>query len=51
MASGSVFATEILLVKECFIMKDGSKQDKSYGLGRVVFHRTEPAVAEQAVPV
>ena len=30
---------------------NGSRQDKSYGLGRVVFHRTEPAVAAQAVPV
>ena len=30
---------------------DGNRQDKSYGLGRVVFHRTEPAVAEQAVSV
>ena len=33
------------------ISVDGSRQDKSYGLGRVVFHRTEPAVAVQAVPV
>ena len=33
------------------IIDDGSRQDKSYGLGRVVFHRTEPVVAEQAVPV
>ena len=31
--------------------KDGSRQDKSYGLGRVVFHREEPAVAAQAVSV
>ena len=31
--------------------KDGGKQDKSYGLGRVGFPRTEPAVAEQAVSV
>ena len=30
---------------------DGSRQDKSYGLGRVVFHREEPAVAVQAVSV
>ena len=30
---------------------DGDKQDKSYGLGRVVFHRTKPAVAAQAVSV
>ena len=33
------------------IKKDGSRQDKSYGLGRVVFHRTEPAVAAQAVSI
>ena len=32
-------------------LDDGNRQDKSYGLGRVVFHRTEPAVAVQAVPV
>ncbi len=31
--------------------KDGSRQDKSYGLGRVVFHRSEPAVAAQAVSI
>ncbi len=31
--------------------KDGSRQDKSYGLGRVVFHRIEPAVAAQAVSI
>ena len=30
---------------------DGSRQDKSYGLGRVVFHRKEPAVAAQAVSI
>ena len=30
---------------------DGSRQDKSYGLGRVGFPRTEPAVAAQAVSV
>ena len=30
---------------------DGSRQDKSYGLGRVVFHREKPAVAAQAVSV
>ena len=28
---------------------DGSRQDKSYGLGRVGFPRSEPAVAVQAV--
>jgi hypothetical protein len=33
------------------ILGDGSRQDKSYGLGRVVFHRREPAVAAQAVSV
>ena len=31
------------------MVKDGSRRDKSYGLGRVVFHPAEPAVAEQAV--
>ena len=31
--------------------KDGSRQDKSYGLGRVGFHRAEPAVAAQAVSI
>ena len=31
--------------------KDGSRQDKSYGLGRVVFHQGEPAVAEQVVSI
>ena len=30
---------------------DGSRQDKSYGLGRVDFLRTEPAVAAQAVSI
>ena len=30
---------------------DGSRQDKSYGLGRVGFPRTEPAVAAQAVSI
>ena len=35
----------------CFIYCDGSRQDKSYGLGRVGFPRTEPAVAAQAVSV
>ena len=34
-----------------YFINDGSRQDKSYGLGRVVFHRTEPAVAAQAVPI
>ena len=33
------------------LKKNGSKRDKSYGLGRVVFHRTEPAVTEQAVSI
>ena len=32
-----------------FIVKNGGRQDKSYGLGRVDFLRTEPAVAAQAV--
>ena len=30
---------------------DGSRQDKSYGLGRVGFPQTEPAVAVQAVSI
>ena len=30
---------------------NGGKQDKSYGLGRVGFPRTEPAVAAQAVSI
>ena len=30
---------------------DGSRRDKSYGLGRVGFPRTEPAVAVQAVSI
>ena len=30
---------------------NGGRQDKSYGLGRVVFHLVEPAVAEQAVSI
>ena len=34
---------------EC--MFDGCRQDKSYGLGRVGFPQTEPAVAVQAVSV
>ena len=33
------------------LKKDGGRQDKSYGLGRVGFPRTEPAVAVQAVSV
>ena len=31
--------------------QDGNRRDKSYGLGRVVFHRMEPAVAVQAVSI
>ena len=34
-----------------FNKNDGDRQDKSYGLGRVGFPRTEPAVAAQAVSV
>ena len=35
-----------------FLYKNnGSRQDKSYGLGRVGFPQTEPAVAAQAVSV
>jgi len=33
------------------LRKDGNRQDKSYGLGRVVFHQTEPAVTAQAVSI
>jgi len=33
------------------MIKDGGKQDKSYGLGRVEFLRAEPAVAAQAVSI
>ena len=32
-----------------FLVNNGGRQDKSYGLGRVDFLRTEPAVAVQAV--
>jgi hypothetical protein len=32
-----------------FIKIDGNRQDKSYGLGRVGFPRTKPAVTVQAV--
>ena len=31
--------------------KNGGRQDKSYGLGRVGFPQTEPAVAVQAVSI
>ena len=34
-----------------YYKNDGSKQDKSYGLGRVGFPHEEPAVAEQAVSI
>jgi len=33
------------------IMDDGGRQDKSYGLGRVGFPLTKPAVAAQAVSI
>ena len=46
--SESDFAT---LNPSYYYSNDGSRQDKSYGLGRVVFHRAEPAVAAQAVSV
>ena len=39
------------LLLQKMIKGDGGRQDKSYGLGRVVFHRTEPAVTGQAVSV
>ena len=48
-AAGSVFDTRKYPFKS--IVDDGSRQDKSYGLGRVVFHRKEPAVAAQAVSI
>ena len=38
-------------LKKFIILDDGSRQDKSYGLGRVDFLRTEPAVAAQAVSI
>ena len=47
-ADGSDFDTGLIPFNFIY---NGSRQDKSYGLGRVVFHLTEPAVAEQAVPV
>ena len=50
-ASGSDFANLKIPLSVKYFRKDGSKQDKSYGLGRVVFHRTEPAVAAQAVSI
>ena len=34
-----------------YMFYDGGRQDKSYGLGRVVFHRTEPSVTGQAVSI
>ena len=34
-----------------YVLNDGSRQDKSYGLGRVGFPQAEPAVAVQAVSV
>ena len=48
-AAGSVLDTNCYPF--AFDKNDGSRQDKSYGLGRVVFHREEPAVAAQAVSV
>ena len=45
---GSDFDT---LLSPLDFMLDGCRQDKSYGLGRVGFPRTEPAVAAQAVSV
>ena len=47
---GSDFDTTLVPFVKLFL-NDGSRQDKSYGLGRVVFHRTEPAVAVQAVSI
>ena len=48
-ATGSFFAKKDPSFK--YFFKNGSRQDKSYGLGRVVFHRGEPAVAAQAVSI
>ena len=47
-ADGSDFDTGLI---PFFYDYNGGRQDKSYGLGRVVFHLAEPAVAEQAFPV
>ena len=47
-ALGSAFDTTLV---PFMTDNNGSRQDKSYGLGRVVFHRTEPAVAAQAVSI
>jgi len=33
------------------VKNDGSRQDKSYGLGRVCFPRREPGVAARVVSV
>ena len=38
-------------ISPLFFNNDGSRQDKSYGLGRVEFLRSEPVVAAQAVSV
>jgi len=38
-------------ISPLYFMCDGSRQDKSYGLGRVGFPHPEPAVAAQAVSV
>ena len=46
--AGSAFATMITSNR---FLNDGSRQDKSYGLGRVGFPQTEPAVAVQAVSI
>jgi len=40
-----------MTISLCFLEKDGDKQDKSYGLGRVGFPQAEPAVTAQAVSV
>ena len=50
-AAGSDLDTDLSPFYLSGIFNDGGRQDKSYGLGRVVFHRTKPVVAAQAVPV
>jgi len=47
--AGSDFDTG--LIPFISVIIDGGRQDKSYGLGRVGFPRTELTVAVRAVPV
>ena len=48
---GSDLAKGNILTFHDYIIKDGDRQDKSYGLGRVGFPQTEPAVAAQVVSI